>query len=114
MSAPEYCILMSQSSGYQCVSDLINCKSLRYDKKFATLAGWGDLSYQEGPNHRDSHPHEVDVTVARTDTCPDSITAPMKICLGQHPYEHSRKGACVVRPEHMQQNMKGSICKIFF
>ena len=104
MAASEYCILKSesQSSGFQSVGGLKSCNTPRYDKKLVTLAGWGDLSMHEGPNHRDSHPHEVDVTVARTDTCPDSITAPMKICLGQHPYEHSRKGACVVRPEHIK------------
>ena len=63
----------------------------RFDGKMATIAGWGRLSY-DGPTPKE--PYEVKVPVSKTDTCPESIEQPAKICLGQNSPIH--KGSCTV------------------
>ena len=67
----------------------------RFDGKLVTLAGYGKLSFHA--KTRPNEPYEVNVTVARTDTCPISIVDPNKICLGQDKrHDNSFKGACKV------------------
>ena len=63
----------------------------RFDGEEVTLAGWGRLLYKNKvtPNE----PYEVNVKIAKTDTCPLSIEAPSRICVGQ---DHQKKGGCKV------------------